>query len=136
VQIEPKWTKLTWYKIKKTHLSHFILILGTARSQAVHSPGMSMAQQLFLAAGLPTDAADLYTQRLASVGWTDEDTLILAKVQGYGDGDVLMGYLSALGSENLAELADLADMQPMHATRLGLFAEKALRFVIWCLSPS
>ena len=36
------------------------------------------------------------------------------------------GYLSALGAENLAELADLADMQPVHATRLGLFAEKAL----------
>jgi uncharacterized protein YciW len=47
---------------------------------------MSMAQELFLAAGLPTDAAELYTQRLASVGWTDEDTLILAKVQGFGDG--------------------------------------------------
>jgi hypothetical protein len=39
-----------------------------------------------------------------------------------------MGYLSALGAENLAELADLADMQPVHATRLGVFAEKALRY--------
>ena len=47
---------------------------------------MSMANELFLAAGLPPDAAELYTQRLSSVGWTDEDTLILAKVQGFGDG--------------------------------------------------